>query len=117
MLITAEYSSILMFAGTSLGRVFTFKLLPEKSGGYAVHFAGSTATEDRVILLSPINIDTGEPALATQDIVGSLRNGLRVNGVLIAVTGQGARIFKPATAKGAHKSWDDFICYQANVCR
>lgn len=26
-----------------------------------------------------------------------------------------ARIFKPATAKGAHKTWDDFLCDAANV--
>lgn len=25
------------------------------------------------------------------------------------------RIFKPATAKGAHKTWDDFLCDAANV--
>lgn len=26
-----------------------------------------------------------------------------------------ARIFKPATSKGAHKTWDDFLCDSANV--
>ena len=112
-----DYSSILFFMGTNLGRVATFKLLPEQSGGYAVHFAGMTTLDNKIISLCPLNVENGEPALATQDAVASLRNGARVNGVLLAIAEQGARIFRPATAKGAHKSWDDFICYSANVCR
>ena len=31
------------------------------------------------------------------------------------VTQSEARIFKPATAKGAHKTWDDFLCDAAAV--
>ena len=103
--------------GTSSGRLATFKLLPEPSGGYKVKYAGSMMAEGNIVSLSPINVDTGEPAIATQEIVGSLRNGIRVNGVLLAVTGTGARIFKPPAAKGAHKSWDDCICHQAAVSR
>ena len=106
-----------MFVGTSSGRVATFKLLPEQSGGYAVHFVGNSALDNQIIALCPINVDNGEPAAATQDAVASLRSGNRINGVLLAVAEQGARIFRPATAKGAHKTWDDYICYCANVCR
>ena len=113
----ADYSSILLFVGTTIGRVVTLKLLPEASGTYAVKFAGSSALEGNVVSLSSLNIDTGEPAEATQEIVGSLRNGLRVNGVLVAVTGSAAHIFKPSSAKGAHKFWDEFICYKAAVAR
>ena len=95
----------------------TFKLLPEASGGYSVKLAGTCSLDDNVISLKPINVDTGEPVAATQDIVGSLRTGTRVNGSLLAVTSTGARIFKPASAKGASKTWDNFICYQAAVSR
>ena len=98
-----------------MGRLVTLKLLPEASGGYSVQLAGSCSVDDKVISLTPINVDTGEPAVATPEIVGSLRTGARVNGSLLAVTSTGARIFKPPTAKGAHKSWDDFVCYQAAV--
>lgn len=35
--------------------------------------------------------------------------------MLVVVTLSGARIFKPASAKGAHKSWDDVLCDQASV--
>lgn len=95
----------------------TFKLLPEAHGGYAVKFAGYTHLEEKLISILPINSDTGETAGATPDVVARLRTGSRVNGVLVAVTQTGARIFKPAAAKGASKSWDDFLCYRAAVVR
>ena len=117
MLIGEDYSSILLFAGTSLGRLVTFKLLPEATGGYTVKLVGSCMLDDKIISMSPINTDSGELAAATQDVVASLRSGARINGVMLAVTTTGARIFKPATAKGASKSWDQFLCYQAAVVK
>ena len=103
--------------GTSSGRLVTFKLLPEAHGGYAVKLAGTTSLDDKIVALSSINAETGEPANATQAVVGGLRSGTRVNGVLLAVTESGARIFKPAASKGAHKAWDQCICYTAAVVR
>ena len=95
----------------------TFKLLPEASGGYTVKLVGTCTLDDKIISISPINTDTGDLAAATQDVVASLRSGARINGVILAVTTTGARIFKPAVAKGAHKSWDQFLCYQAAVVK
>ena len=95
----------------------TLKLLPDASGGYSVKLAGMCSLDDRILSLLPINIDTGEPADAAQDVVGNLRSGIRINGVLLAVTNTGARIFKPPSAKGAHKSWDEFVCYKASVVK
>lgn len=40
-----------------------------------------------------------------------------MNGVVLVVSQSGARIFKPAAAKGAHKTWDDFLCDSANVVK
>jgi len=91
--------------------------LPEAHGGYAVSLAGSCSLDDRIISLSPINADSGEPTEATPELVAGLRTGSTVNGVLIAVTHTGARIFKPAATKGASKSWDEFLCYRAAVTR
>ncbi len=112
-----DYSSILLFVGTNLGRLVTFKLLPEATGGYAVKLAGTYSVEDKILSISPIDADTGEPAEATPELVANLRTGKIVNGVLLAVTRTGARILKPAAAKGAHKSWGEFLCYRATVVR
>lgn len=103
--------------GTNLGHIVTLKLLPESHGGYSVKLAGTCSLDGKIISLHPINTDTGEPADANPELVAGLRNGARVNGVLVAVTQTGARIFKPAAAKGATKSWDDFLCYRAAIVR
>lgn len=73
--------------------------------------------DDKVISINPIDADKGNPALATPTAVGGLRNGVKVNGIVIAVTPSGCRLFKPATSKGAHKSWDDYFCDSAAVVR
>ena len=73
--------------------------------------------DDRIILISSINADSGEPAEATPELVAGLRTGSKVNGVFVAVTQTGARIFKPATSKGASKSWDEFLCHRAAITR
>ncbi len=95
----------------------TFKILPEANGGYTVKLAGTCSLDDRIISISPVNADSGEPAEATPELVASLRGGNKVNGVLMVVTQTGARIFKPAAAKGAHKTWDEFLCYSATISR
>jgi syntaxin-binding protein 5 len=112
-----DYSSILLHVGTNLGHVATFKLLPESGGRYGVQFAGATNVDDKVLLVHPLNAETGKPAYASQHAVAGLRNGAKVNGVLVVVTGTGARIFKAPVAKGASKGWDEFLCEAAAVTR
>ncbi|KAI9731444.1 MAG: hypothetical protein M1818_007834 [Claussenomyces sp. TS43310] len=104
-----DYSSILCFVGTNLGHVATFKILPQGNGGYTAQFAGSSSCNGRIISICPIQ-DNGKQAVATGQAVAGLREGCQTNGVLVVVTDSEARIFKPASAKGAHKSWDDAIC-------
>ncbi|KAJ5601655.1 hypothetical protein N7510_011189 [Penicillium lagena] len=112
-----DYSSICCFVGTSRGNVATFKILPASNGAYTASYVGVSALEDKVINIIPIDADTGADASATPSIVGGLRNGMKVNGVLIVVTTAGCRIFKPPTAKGAHKSWDEYLCDSAAVVK
>lgn len=79
--------------------------------------AGITSLDDKVISISPIDADKGNPALATAKAVAGLRTGFKLNGVIVVVTPSGCRIFKPATSKGAYKSWDDFLCDSAAVVK
>ena len=46
-----------------------------------------------------------------------MKSGNQTNGVLVVTTTTGIHIFKPATAKGAHRSFDDFFCDSAAVAR
>jgi len=93
------------------------KLLPSSNGAYTVQPAGVTNVDDAVIFIAPLNADTGLPASASQEAVASLRDGGRINGVILAVHTTGARIFKPATAKGASRIWEGAYCDSAGVCR
>ncbi|TPX19779.1 hypothetical protein DIZ76_017571 [Coccidioides immitis] len=111
-----DYSSIVCFVGTSRGRLATFKILPS-SDGYSVSFVGPTSLDDRVLTICPINAENGQHALATQQAVSNLRSGYKVNGIVVAVSPSGCRMFKPSSSKGAHKSWDDFMCDSATVVR
>ncbi|KAK3321597.1 lethal giant larvae like, C-terminal-domain-containing protein [Apodospora peruviana] len=109
-----SYSSIACFVGTNLGRVATFKLLPSGQG-YTVKLAGVSSLDGKVIAICPTNVDTGHTAAATGPVVAGLREGKQVNGTLVAVSETEVRIFKPATAKGASKSFDGGICHAAAV--
>lgn len=111
-----DYSSIVCFVGTNRGRLGTFKILPS-ANGYSVSFAGSTSLDDRILTICPINAENGQQALATQKAVSDLRTGYKVQGILIAVTPSSCRIFKPASAKGANKAWDEFLCDSAMIVR
>ncbi|KAJ5683754.1 uncharacterized protein N7477_000099 [Penicillium maclennaniae] len=112
-----DYSSICCFVGTNRGNVATFKVLPSPSGTYTAALAGFSNVEDKIIALIPIDAESGRHAFATPGVVGGLRNGVKVNGVVIAVTPSGCRIFKPPTSKGAHKNWDDYLCDSAAVVK
>ncbi|KAH3941288.1 hypothetical protein HBI56_208810 [Parastagonospora nodorum] len=112
-----DFSSIAVHVGTNLGHLATFKLLPESSGQYTAKFAGVCSLDDKIVSICPMYAETGRPAYATQSAVANLRTGSKINGVLLAVTASGARLFKPATHKGAHKSFDQFLCDSAAVVR
>lgn len=81
-----DYSSILCFVGTSLGRVITLKILPQGNGGFTAKLAGSTMLNDRVVAICPISSSSGKPALATGAAVAGLREGQQVHGTLVVGT-------------------------------
>jgi len=112
-----DYSSILCHVGTNLGHLATFQLLPGPSGCYAAHFTGVCHLDDPLLSIHPLHADTGRPAYATQSAVAGLRTGSKTHGVLLAVTASGARLFRPASNKGAHKTWDQFLCDAATLVR
>lgn len=112
-----DYSSILLHVGTNAGHLATLKILPDPSGRYTVQYAGVVALDNKVMHIAPINSDNGLSARATQQAMAALRSGHRVNGALIAVTPTAIHLFKPATAKGAHKSFDSYFCDTAGLVR
>jgi WD40 repeat protein len=112
-----DYSSILLHIGTNVGHLATLKILPDASGRYTVQYVGFVALDNKIMHIAPMNADNGHPAPASQNSMAALRNGLRIHGALLAVTPTSIHLFKPATAKGAHKSFDSYFCDTAGVVR
>lgn len=112
-----DWSSINLHVGTNQGNLATFEVVPDQSGRYTVQYAGSLHLESKVSHLFPFNAETGRHALATQNAVASLRSGARTNGALIAVTPTAIHLVRPATNKGAHKSFDSYFCDAAGLIR
>lgn len=110
-----DYSSILLHAGINQGQMITLKIVPGQGGRYDAQVAGTTSGEDRVILIHPLHVSSGNTASASQTAVSQLRNGVKVDGTLLVVTRSEARIFRPPSGKGAHKSWDNGPCERAAV--
>ncbi|GAB1317566.1 Lethal(2) giant larvae sro7 [Madurella fahalii] len=110
-----SYSSIGCFVGTNLGHVATFKLLPAGQA-YSAKLTGvAKVGGDKVVAICPVNSENGQAAAATGPTVAGLRQGKEVHGVLVVVTQTEIRVFKPATAKGASRSFDDQLCDAARV--
>lgn len=78
-----NYSSIACFVGSNMGKVATFKILPQANGGYTAQLNGVTSLSDRIISINPIVADTGKPAAATGAAVAGLRNGEQTHGTLV----------------------------------
>lgn len=78
-----DYSSICCFVGTNMGRIATFKILPEANGGYTASFVAATMCNDRIIAICPIIADNGRPADAHAGAVAGLRRGEQINGTLV----------------------------------
>ncbi|RVD80907.1 uncharacterized protein DFL_008791 [Arthrobotrys flagrans] len=109
-----EFSSICLHVGTNLKNVMTFKILPDGSR-FVVSCAGGHPIDNPPLTLIPINSETGASARATPDVVAGLRQGKSINGFIICVTSNQARIILPPEDKENHKSWDEMICIQAGV--
>ncbi|KAI8627479.1 lethal giant larvae like, C-terminal-domain-containing protein [Xylariaceae sp. FL1651] len=109
-----KYSSICCFIGTNAGKLITLKLLPA-GASFKAELAGVANLDGQVVSICPIVADTGKPAAATGHAVAGLREGRHVNGLLVVVTQNEIRIFKPVTAKGASKSFSDYLCHAAAV--
>lgn len=110
-----NYSSVTCFVGTFHGNLMSFKIFPDKNRAYTAQFAGISTLSDKIISITPIIGDSGVFAEATGDAMRELGTGIQTHGLIVAVSQTEVRIFKPATAKGAHKGFDSFFCETANV--
>lgn len=67
--------------------------------------------------ISAIDAQSGSSIFATGNAVSGLHSGQKTDGVLVVATLSSAHIFRPASAKGASKTFDHAQCHSASVAR
>ncbi|BFZ59097.1 Lethal(2) giant larvae sro7 [Saitoella coloradoensis] len=85
--------NILLFTGTSAGRIICHKLVPTPHGGYSVQFeyVNSHSQDGPIVALLPIELDTGLSAVA---MPANLRTDVPIDGGIIAASAGGVRLVK-----------------------
>uniref|UniRef100_A0A060SYL3 ARAD1C02112p n=1 Tax=Blastobotrys adeninivorans TaxID=409370 RepID=A0A060SYL3_BLAAD len=113
-----DYSSIVLTAGTSVGNIYTFKILPRPQGGYEVQPFGApflVAPDTPLLAVIPINAGNGTLAVAQPEVLGKLAQGILVPGILIAVSRTDIRVIRQPDHKVAHRRLQNFACATAGV--
>lgn len=100
-----KYSSIVLSVGTSLGNVFTFKVVPNPNGTYSVQSEGSiNVAETSVISVIPVNMNKGTSAMAQLSEMSQLAQGILIQGCLLAVAKTEIRVLKQPKSKLTHRN-------------
>lgn len=111
-----EFSSIVMSVGTQAGNVLTYRLIPQRTGGYAVEAIGTfNVAPEPLIALAPLDVAVGKSAVAQSDVMSQLSSGIVIPGALLAVTAHEARIFRQPGSKVSHKKFA-FNAISAGLC-
>lgn len=104
------YSSILLYAGTDKGELYTYKILPEASGRFSAMLIDVVnSTDTGVIDIMPYKMENGTPAIATHDQLMKLSDGLIIEGAVIVSGQKDIRIIIPGKAKSSHKLFNAYV--------
>ncbi|KAI5817520.1 lethal giant larvae like, C-terminal-domain-containing protein [Pyronema omphalodes] len=116
-----KFNFLCLFVGTSFGRVLTYKITPSPNG-YSCSFHSAdrdleaAPSHNPIISITPLNSDDGRKAWATQQAFASLKDGFRTPGVIVAVSHQEVRVFKPGSDRAAKRDLDKYKpCISAAV--
>ena len=66
-------------------------------------------------MTTPLDVESGAYAYASQQAASGLGVGRVTTGVFVAVSSSGAKVFKPASSKVAHRTWEHMLCCSAAV--
>lgn len=100
------YSSILVLAGTEVGELVIFKILPDSGGRFTVDFIEVKQTNDKhnILRIDAFDKTSGESCQATIAKMQDLSKGIRVNGMISITSESDLRLLSPGRSKEAHKS-------------
>lgn len=105
------FSSIVLSVGTSLGRLLTYRIVPTGGGSHSVQLVGGIQTKggSKVLAVIPFDTDYGVSAVASPTILGKLGQGIVINGSLIVVTAEEARILRLPKNKQSSRTFDEKV--------
>ncbi|KAK9450747.1 lethal giant larvae like, C-terminal-domain-containing protein [Limtongia smithiae] len=101
-----SYSSIILSVGTSAGRLVTLRILPTKGGSHAVQYVATSNVKGRVFSIIPFDYEFGVSAVASQNVLSRLPQGIVIHGAIIAVSADEARIIRMPNNRAGSKSFD-----------
>ncbi|KAK9478801.1 lethal giant larvae like, C-terminal-domain-containing protein [Lipomyces japonicus] len=104
-----QFSSIVLSIGTDQGRLLNFRVVPTQSGSHAVKFISAVQLKGKVSAIIPFDTEYGVSAIASQQILLKLPQGIIINGAIIAVTAEEAKIFRLPKNKITSRSFDDKV--------
>lgn len=105
-----SYSSILLFAGTDKGELFTFKILPESSGRFTAKLIDLLpCNESEIHSLQCVNMESGAPSLATFDQFNKLSSGVIFKSYLIVSSVQDMKVLVPGKSKVSGRAFSSNI--------
>lgn len=109
-----EYTSLNVHIATSHGKLYTYRLVP-RQGVYQAELVGSLSCSTSVRRIAPIETYKGHSARANPDSVASLRDGNKVEGLVVLFAEDEVRICKPSSTKGTKESFNGRKCVTGNV--
>lgn len=101
------YSSILMFCGTDIGELLTFKIFPEQNGRFKIQYVETMKSNDKGPIL---NIDTlskyhYQSCYASVAKMKDLSKGIAIPGYVITTGNNDIRTLTPGKSKEQHKTF------------
>src|SRR5690606_18816175 len=89
--------------------------LVPRQGIYQAELVGNLSCSTSVQTIAPIETYRGHSARANPDSVASLRDGNKVEGLLVLFAEDEVRICKPSSSKGTKESFNGRKCVAGNV--
>lgn len=111
-----EFSSIVLFAGTSNGELVTYRFIPNGRGGYKVEYVNRIrVSDDPILSINAIDAERGAAALAFPHIMSKLGQDLLVPGVVVVTSARDVRVIRPSNSKMTHKRLSQYSLVGASI--
>ncbi|KAG5359193.1 Lethal(2) giant larvae protein-like protein SRO77 [Yarrowia sp. C11] len=112
-----EFSSIVLFAGTSNGELLTYRFVPNGRGGYKVEYVNRMRIcDDKILAINAIDAEKGSAALAFPHIMAKLGQDVLIPGTVVVTSVHDVRVIRPSASKMTHKKFPQYSILGGSIC-